>query len=79
MYPMPITWKVKKLLKAHDVTPYRLMVDSGLSRAIAYGIANNQHNALDTGVMDKLIPTLRKLTGRKHLQLGDVVEWTDHA
>jgi hypothetical protein len=55
------------------------MIESGLSRTIVYAIANNQHNALDTGVMDKLVPALRKLTGKKHLQVGDVVEWVDHA
>jgi Cro/C1-type HTH DNA-binding domain len=79
MKNMPVIWKVKNVLNAHNITPYRLMIESGLSRTIVYAIANNQHNALDTGVMDKLIPALRKLTGKKHLQVGDVVEWVDHA
>jgi hypothetical protein len=83
MQTMPIRWKVKALLDEHEITPYRLMVESGLSRPITYAIANNEHNALDTGVMDKLIPALRKLTGDKSLQIGDVVEWSsrgaDHA
>lgn len=72
---MPITWKVRPLLDKAGVTPYRLMVESDLSRAIVYGIANNTHEALDAGVMDKLIPTLRRLTKRPNLQIGDVVEW----
>ena len=79
MSHMPISWKVRPLLNAAEVTPYRLMVESGLSRAIVYGIANGTHEALDAGVMDKLIPTLRKLTGRDELQIGDVVEWVRDA
>ena len=75
MSHMPISWKVKPLLDAHGVTPYRLMVESNLSRAIVYAIANNTHEALDAGVMDKLIPTLRDLTDSPDLQIGDVVEW----
>ncbi len=74
---MPIRWKVKSLLETNNVTPYRLMIESQLSRAITYGIANNTHNALDTGVMDKLIPALRKLTKNEALQIGDLVEWVN--
>lgn len=72
---MPINWKVKPLLDAQGVTPYRLMVESNLSRAIVYAIANNTHKALDAGAMDKLIPALRNLTDSPNLQIGDAVEW----
>jgi hypothetical protein len=78
MTQMPLRWKVTPLLENHQITPYRLMVDSGLSRAVAYGIANNTHQALDAGVIEKLIPTLRKLTGDYALQIGDVVEYAEH-
>jgi hypothetical protein len=77
MLAMPIKWKVKPILDKHNLTPYRLMVESKLSRTIIYAIANNTHNALDVGVMDKLLPALRKLTKNKSLQIGDVVEWVD--
>ena len=77
MSGMPISWKVKPLLDAEGVTPYRLMVESSLSRAIVYGIANNTHEALDAGVMEKLIPAMRKLTNKPELQIGDVVEWVN--
>ncbi len=75
MTTMPIRWKVKPLLDTHGVTPYRLMVQSGLSRAVTYAIANGTHTALDSGVIDKLIPAMRELTGNDGLQIGDVVEY----
>ena len=75
MTVMPLKWKVRPLLDSHEVTPYRLMVQSGLSRAVTYAIANGTHTALDSGVIDKLIPALRELTRNKGLQIGDVVEY----
>jgi DNA-binding Xre family transcriptional regulator len=75
MESMPIVWKVGKLLKTHNITAYRLRQESGLSVGVAYGIANGEHQALDLGVIEKLIPALRKLTGNPKLQIGDVVEY----
>lgn len=75
MAVMPIRWKVKPLLDHHGVTPYRLMMQSGLSRAVTYAIANGTHTALDSGVIDKLIPAMRELTGNEALQIGNVVEY----
>lgn len=75
MTQMPLRWKVKPLLDRHQVTPYRLMMRSGLSRAVTYAIANGTHPALDSGVIDKLIPAMRDLTGDEALQIGDVVEY----
>ncbi len=79
MQHMPLRWKVNPILERHKVTPYRLMVDSGLSRAVTYGIANNTHQALDTGVIEKLLPALRKLTKDTDLQIGDLVEYVERA
>jgi hypothetical protein len=75
MKTMPLKWKVKPILDKHNITPYRLMVESKLARAVVYAIANNDHNSLDMRVIEKLIPTLRRLTKNNHLQIGDVVEW----
>lgn len=77
MDTMPLRWKVKDLLKAHTITPYRLMRESGLSSVVAYGIANGEHQALDIRVIDKLLPALRKLTGDPTLQIGDIVEYEE--
>lgn len=75
MAAMPIRWKVRPILDRHKLTPYRLMVTSGLSRAVVYGIANGTHPALDTGVVEKLMKAMRDLTGDEALQIGDVVEY----
>ena len=72
---MPLHWKVANVLETHKLTPYRLMIDSGLSSFVTYGITNNTHTALDAGVIDKLIPALRRLTGDESLNIGDCVEY----
>ncbi len=75
MHRMPLKWKVKPILDSHEVTPYRLWKDSGIARATAYAIANDEHSALDAGVIEKLVPYLRGLTGDEGLQIGDIVEY----
>jgi DNA-binding Xre family transcriptional regulator len=75
MQNMPIYWKVKPLLEKHKVSNYRFWQDSGLARQTAYDIADGKHEALDTRVIDKLIPYLRELTGNPKLQIGDAVEY----
>lgn len=85
MQHMPIYWKVKPLLEKHKISNYRFWQDSGLARQTAYDIADGKHEALDTRVIDKLIPYLRDLTGNPKLQIGDAVEYrnigrvTNHA
>lgn len=74
---MPIYWKVDKILKDNNITAYRLQKESGLSAGVAYGIARGDHDALDVSVIDKLIPSLRRLTGDSCLQIGDVVEYVN--
>lgn len=75
MQHMPIHWKVKPLLEKHKISNYRFWQDSGLARQTAYDIADGKHEALDTRVIDKLIPYLRDLTGNQKLQIGDAVEY----
>lgn len=77
MSTMPIKWKVRELLEAHDATPYRFWKDSGLSRDVAYAIANGNHQALDLGVIEKALPYLRSLSGNDALQIGDIVEYRE--
>jgi hypothetical protein len=77
MSNMPIRWKVKSILEAHNLTPYRFWQDTGLSSKVAYAIANNEHEVVDTGVLEKVIPYLREKTGNLDLQVGDVVEWVE--
>ena len=75
MTVMPIRWKVKPILDARKTSTYRFWKDSELSRDVAYAIANGSHAALDTGVIEKLVPYLRDLTRDESLQIGDVVEY----
>jgi DNA-binding Xre family transcriptional regulator len=75
MLQMPIHWKVKPILERYKITNYRFWQDSGLARQTAYDIAEGKHRALDTRVIDKLIPYLRELTRNPKLQLGDAVEY----
>jgi hypothetical protein len=75
MQTMPIHWKVKPTLVKYHVSNYRFWKESGLARQTAYDIADEKHTALDTRVIDKLIPYLRKLTNNPKLQIGDAVEY----
>lgn len=75
MSTMPIRWKVKPILETQKTSTYRFWKDSGLSRDVSYAIVNGTHLALDTGVIEKLMPYLRDLTRDEALQIGDVVEY----
>ncbi|MFE1746316.1 helix-turn-helix domain-containing protein [Coleofasciculus sp. H7-2] len=75
MSAMPIRWKVKPILEAHETSTYRFWKASELSRDVAYAIANGTHPALDAGVIEKVVPYLRDLTQNEALQIGDVVEY----
>ena len=77
MTTMPIRWKVKPVLESRSLSNYRFWQDSGLSRVTAYAIADGTHEALDAGVIEKLMPYLRQLTGNRELQIGDVVEYVE--
>jgi predicted transcriptional regulator len=78
MQTMPFKWKVDKLLEAHNITPYRLAKDSGLSNTTVYAIVNGESENLQGKVLDRLLVTLEDLTGKK-LRIQDVVEWERHA
>jgi predicted transcriptional regulator len=74
MQAMPFKWKVNQLLEAHNITPYRLAKDAGLSNTTVYAIVNGDSDALHGQVLDKILSTLENLTGKK-LTIEDVVEW----
>jgi DNA-binding Xre family transcriptional regulator len=74
MHTMPFKWKVKPMLEAYNITPYRLAKDSGLSNTTVYAIVNGESENLQGRVLDKLLGTLEDLTGKK-LRIQDVVEW----
>jgi DNA-binding Xre family transcriptional regulator len=68
-----IRWKLKEVLDKHDITPYRLMVDSGIANSTIYRLTNNKTDGVQGPVLDKILNSLCKLTG-KRIGVGDVLE-----
>ena len=73
---MPIKWKLKELLDAHDLTPYRLMKQSGLAHGTVYRIVNGEANGVDTATLDATIRALRELTGQQ-VDVADLLEYRE--
>lgn len=67
-------WKLKQVLDQEQVTPYRLIATSGVAGSTIYRLVNDQTNAVDGNVLDKILNSLHVLTG-KNFQIGDVLEW----
>lgn len=58
-----IRWRLKELLRAHGITPYRLAQASGLSRNTAYRLADGEPPArVELETLRALITALRELT-----------------
>ena len=68
-----IRWKLKEVLDEHGITPYRLMVDSGIPNSTIYRLTNNKTDGVQGQVLDKILNSLCKLTG-KRIGVGDVLE-----
>jgi DNA-binding Xre family transcriptional regulator len=68
-----IRWKLKEVLEEHSITPYRLMVDSGIANSTIYRLTNNKTDGVQGAVLDKILNSLCKLTG-KRIGVGDVLE-----
>lgn len=68
-----IRWKLKEVLEEHGITPYRLMVDSGLANSTIYRLTSNKSESVQGPVLDKVLNSLCKLTG-KPIGVGDVLE-----
>ena len=71
---VPVKWKVKELLGAHDVTPYRFWKESGLANRTAYRLVNGETTTVNTDTLDATIKALRTLTGR-HIEIADLLEY----
>ena len=75
---MPLRWKLNEFLEANDITPYRIMKDTGLSPNTVYGIVRNETQTVHGQVLTKI---LRYLEGRlnKPVKLSDVLVWESEA
>ena len=74
MQAMAVRWKVKTFLDAHDITPYRLMKESGLAQGTVYRLVNDDTTGLNTETLNSVLDALSDLTGET-LAVGDVLEY----
>ena len=74
MSVMPVKWKVKELLEAHDVTPYRFWKESGLANRTAYRLVNGETTTVNTDTLDATVKAIRTLTG-KPVAIADLLEY----
>jgi predicted transcriptional regulator len=74
MAAMPVKWKVKEYLQAHNLTPYRFWLESGLAKGTAYRLVNGVTNNLNNTTLDATIRALRSLTGEP-VTITDVLEY----
>ncbi len=78
MLVMPVRWKVKEFLNAHDLTTYRFWLESGLAKGTAYRLINGDTQNLNAATLDATIRALRSLTG-EHVNIMDVLEYLEEA
>lgn len=72
MNGVAIRFTLKEFLDAHNVTPYKLSKESGVSLNTVYGIANDTSKRIDKDTLDSILRTLEGMTG-KHLEVSDVM------
>jgi predicted transcriptional regulator len=72
-----VNWKLKPLLEQHDLTVYKLAQESGIAIPWLYNLLRGEgaKNA-NRGTLERLITTLRRLTGRT-ISVCDLLEYTD--
>lgn len=78
MQAVPVRWKVRQYLEAHNLTPYRLMKESGLAQGTVYRLVNGDTQNLNATTLDATIRALRTLTG-KPVDIPDVLEYQGEA
>ena len=71
---LPFKWKLREVLQQRDITPYRLMHESGISHTTIYRIVNGYSQTLNGRVLEQLLETLERITGEK-FTITDLVEW----
>ena len=76
MESVPVRWKVYEILEAHDISPYRLMKESGLAQGTVYRLVKGDTSTVNAETLDRVMTTLRRLTGQ-HLQISDLLDYED--
>jgi DNA-binding Xre family transcriptional regulator len=65
---------VKEFLARHDITPYRVMKESGLAQGTVYRLVNSKTTNLNTETLDRLLTSLSRLTGNR-VGISDLIEY----
>ena len=75
---VPLNWKLKEVLEANDITPYRFIQESSLSPSTVYRITGGKTEGVQGKVLDEILSTLYRLTGKLYGP-SDVISWQPEA
>lgn len=73
---MSLDWKLKDVLKQHNITVYRLADASGIPRNTLYNLVNKEPVRVDLGTLDAVLNALDDLTGER-VSVSDLLERDD--
>ena len=73
---VPVRWRVHEILESHDISPYRLMKESGLAQGTVYRLVKGDTSTVNAETLDRVMTTLRRLT-RQDLQISDLLEYEE--
>lgn len=75
---VPLNWKLKEVLEANDITPYRFIQESNLSASTVYRITGGRTEGVQGKVLDEILSSLHRLTGKTYGP-SDVLHWQPEA
>lgn len=76
MQSVPVTWTIRPILERHNITPYRLMKESGLAQGTVYRLVNGDTQSLNAHTLDRVMSALRRLTGES-VAISDLLHYDD--
>ena len=74
MSTVPLQWKLKEVLQANGITPYRFVQESSLAASTVYRITGGRTAGVQGKVLDEILSTLYRLTGKRYGP-SDVLDW----
>ena len=69
---MSIRFRLREFLEEHDITPYRLSKESGVTLRTIYGINRDLTKRIDKETLNAVMIALEELTG-KSLEVSDLI------
>ena len=70
---MSIEWKLREVLKQHNITVYKLSSVSGVPKNTLYNLVNKEPSRIDLGTLSAVLSALDSLTGMR-VKINDVLE-----